>query len=137
MQVTKMTISKSMLSAYRPTIVERMICDCLNCGVSQSVIVLGHRSDQIKPSVEQTFQDIFVNYVINERYCDAKTGYSLMLASSPIKNADLTTFNGDVVFEPLIFRRFLDIDVPKILCGDCNVMLADPKVKVMQAIRWL
>jgi len=137
MPVSKTVITKRSLSVSRPAIVEPTVRKCLNCGVSQSVLVLGHRSDQIKRFVDDTFRDTRVNYVINEQYHDTNTGYVLMLASSPIETANLVTFSRNVVFETQILRQHLDIDIPVILCGDCNVMLAHPKVKVMQVIRWL
>src|SRR5680860_32206 len=75
---------KCLLSVGGSVILERMIRNCLSCGISQFVLVLGHRADEIKAFVDKTFRGIRVTYVINERYRETNTGYSLMLAASAI-----------------------------------------------------
>ena len=122
---------KSLLSVGGSIILERMIRNCLSCGISQFVLVLGHRSDQIKQFVDKAFRGIRVTYVINERYRDTNTGYSLMLASSAIGTAEFIKFDADVVFDAKILRRLMDSDLANVLCIDRNIALADEEVKVI------
>jgi len=122
---------KSMLSVGGSIILERMIRNCLSCGISQFVLVLGHRADEIKQFIDKNFRGIRVTYVINDRYRDTNTGYSLMLASSAIGAAEFIKFDADVVFDTQILRRLVDSDLPNVLCIDRNIALAEEEVKVI------
>jgi choline kinase len=123
--------AKSLLSVGGSVILERMIRNCLSCGMSQFVVVLGHRADDIKQFIDKTFRGIRVTYVINDRYRDTNTGYSLMLASSTVGTAEFIKFDADVVFETRILRALIDSDLPNLLCIDRNIELADEEVKVI------
>jgi choline kinase len=122
---------KSLLSVGGSLIIERMIRNCLSCGISQFVLVLGHKSDQIKQLVSKVFRGIRVTYVINERYHDTSTGYSLMLASSAIGSAEFVKFDANLVFDPHILRRLVDNNLPNVLCIDRDIVLEDEEVKVI------
>ena len=122
---------KCLLSVGGSVILERMIRNCLSCGISQFVLVLGHRADEIKAFVDKTFRGIRVTYVINERYRETNTGYSLMLAASAIGTAEFVKFDADVVFDVKILRQLVDSDLPDMLCIDRNIALEDEEVKVV------
>jgi choline kinase len=123
--------AKCLLSVGGSVILERMIRNCLSCGMSQFVLVLGHRADEIKQFVDKTFRGIRVTYVINDRYRDTNTGYSLMLASSVVGTAEFIKFDADVVFDTKILRALVDSELPNVLCIDRNIALADEEVKVI------
>ncbi|MBT7221717.1 MAG: phosphocholine cytidylyltransferase family protein [Marinovum sp.] len=125
------TYPKSLLSVGGSVILERMIRNCLSCGMSQFVLVLGHRADEIKKFVKKTFRGIRVTYVINDRYRETNTGYSLMLAAKAIGTAEFVKFDADVVFDVRILRRLLDTSHANILCIDRNIPLEDEEVKVI------
>ena len=108
-----------------------MIRNCLSCGISQFALVLGHRSGEIKQFVDKTFRGIRVNYVMNDRYRETNTGYSLMLAASAIGTAEFIKFDADLVFDTKILRRLVDSDVSNVLCIDRNIALAGDEVKVI------
>lgn len=122
---------KSLLTVGGSVILERMIRNCLSCGMSQFVLVLGHMEDEIKQFIDKTFRGINVTYVINERYRDTNTGYSLMLAASAIGTAEFVKFDADVVFDVKILRKLLDDDHADVLCIDQNIALEDEEVKVI------
>jgi choline kinase len=121
----------SLLSVGGSLIIERMIHNCLNCGISQFVLVLGHQSDKIKQLVSKVFRGIRVTYVINERYHDTNTAYSLMLASSAVGSAEFVKFNADLVFDANILRQLVGSDLPNVLCIDRDIALKDEEVKVI------
>lgn len=125
------TCPKSLLSVGGSVILERMIRNCLSCGMSQFVLVLGHRADEIRRFVDKTFRGIRVSYVINDRYRETNTGYSLMLASAAVGTAEFVKFDADVVFDVKILRQLLDSDRPNVLCIDRNIALEDEEVKVI------
>ena len=125
------TCPKSLLSVGGSVILERMIRNCLSCGMSQFVLVLGHQADEIKKFVDKTFRGIRVTYVINDRFRKTNTGYSLMLAAKAIGTAEFVKFDADVVFDVKILRRLLDTNHANILCIDRNIPLEDEEVKVI------
>lgn len=125
------TCPKSLLLVGGSPILQRMIHNCLNCGISEFVIVLGHRADEIKQFVENTFLNIHVTYVINDLYRETNTGYSLMLAATAIGSAEFVKFDADVVFDDTILRQLLASDSANVLCIDQNIALEDEEVKVI------
>lgn len=123
--------AKSLLSVGGSVILERLIRNCLSCGMSQFVLVLGHRADEVKQFVDKTFRGIRVTYVINDRYRDTNTGYSLMLASTVVGTAEFIKFDADVVFDTKVLRALIDKDLPDLLCINRNIAAADDAVKVI------
>lgn len=122
---------KSLLSVGGSVVLERMIRNCLSCGMSQFVLVLGHRAEEIKQFVDKTFRGIRVTYVINERYRDTNTGYSLMLASAAVGTSEFVKLDADVVFDVKILRQLLDTDLPNLLCVDRNNAVGTADIKVI------
>jgi choline kinase len=122
---------KSLLSVGGSVILERMMRNCLSCGISQFVLVLGPRAEEIKQFAAKTFRGVRVTYVINERYRDTNSGYSLMLAATAIGISDFVKFEADVVFDVRILRQLMDNDIQNALCIDHNIALADEDVKVI------
>lgn len=122
--------AQSLLSVGGTVILERVIRNCLSCGISQFVLVLGHKADDIKKFVDKTFRGIRVTYVLNERYNTTNTGYSLMLAAPAIGMADFIKLDANVVFDTKILRRLMDSYQPNALCIDRNIMPAGDGVKV-------
>lgn len=122
---------KCMLSVGGSIILERMIRNCLSCGISQFVLVLGHRADEIKHFVTKAFRGVRVTYVINDRYLDTNTGYALGMAASTIGSSEFIRIDADVVFDAKILRQLTDSDLPNAVCIDRNSGLTDGKVKVI------
>lgn len=123
--------AKCLLPVGGSVILERIIRNCLSCGMSQFVMVLGHRADEIKQFVDKTFRGIRVTYVVNDRYGDTNTAYSFMLASSLVRTSEFIKFDADVVFDTKILRALVDSDWPNVLCIDRNIALADADVKMI------
>ena len=69
--------------------------------------------------------------MINDRYRETNTGYSLMLAAKAIGTAEFVKFDADVVFDVKILRQLLDSEHPNVLCIDRNIALEDEEVKVI------
>jgi choline kinase len=84
---------------------------------------------EIKQFIDKTFLGIRATYVINERYRDTNTGYSLMLAAPAIGSAEFIKFDADVVFDVKILRQLVDTDQTNVLCIDRNIALEDEEVK--------
>lgn len=122
--------AKSLLSVGGTVILERVIRNCLSCGISQFVLVLGHRADDIQKFVNKTFRGIRVTYVLNERYSTTNAGYSLLQAAPAIGMADFIKLDAGIVFDTKILRHLIDSYQPNALCIDRNIVPAGDGVKV-------
>lgn len=122
---------KSLLSVGGSTILERLIRNCLSCGISQFVLVLGHREEQIRKFVDKSFRGIRVTYIINDMYRTTGDAYSLMLAASAIGAAEFIVFDADEVFDVKVLRRLLDDDGPNALCVGRRVKIEKDGPKVI------
>lgn len=122
---------KSLLMVAGKPILERMIRNCQDCGISEFVIVLGYLQERIRRFVSETFPELQVTYVVNDRYEETNTGYSLMLAKQAVGKASFIKFDADVVFDAEILRRLIASDAPNALCIDRDIQLDAEEVKVV------
>ncbi len=122
---------KSLLMVAGKPILEHMIRNCQNCGISQFVIVLGYLEQRIRKFVGETFPELDVIFVVNDRYAETNTGYSLMLAEQAIGEASFIKFDADVVFDPDILKRLIGSNFQNALCIDRGIQLDAEEVKVI------
>ncbi|NIA68832.1 phosphocholine cytidylyltransferase family protein [Pelagibius litoralis] len=122
---------KSLLSVAGTPILERMIRNCQSCGISEFVLVLGYLEERIRRFVDDTFPELQITFVVNDKYTRTNTGYSLMLTERAIGGSDFIKFDADVVFDPSILRRLIDSDFQNALCIDRDIQLDAEEVKVI------
>ena len=121
---------KCLLSVGGSIILERIIRNCLSCGISQFVMVLGHQSDTIVKFVTKAFRGIRVTYAINDLYQETDTGYSLMMAAPAIRGSAFIKFDADMVFDTKILRSIVESSLPNVLSFDRNAPLGTEEIKV-------
>lgn len=122
---------KSLLSIGGKTILEMMITNIQQCGISEIILVLGYLQDQIRDFVRQKFPDIKVTFVVNEKYAETNTGYSLMLAERLVNGSPFIKFDADVVFDKAILKTLIESDYKNCLCVDKNIQLDAEEIKVI------
>lgn len=122
---------KSLLLVAGKPILERMIRNCQDCGITEFVLVLGYLQDRIRAFVSDTFPDLQVTFVVNDRYAETNTGYSLMLAKQAVGEGSFIKFDADVVFDPEILLRLIACDFKNALCIDQDIQLDAEEVKVV------
>lgn len=122
---------KCLLIVAGKPILEHMIRNCQDCGISEFVIVLGYLEERIRQFVGTAFPELKVTFVVNDRYDETNTGYSLMLAWQAIGVASFIKFDADVVFDPEILRRLIASDFLNALCIDRDIQLDAEEVKVI------
>ena len=109
MPLTK-DIPKALLKINDMTLVERMIKNCIDAGISKFIVVVGYNRDKVIdlcPELEEKY-DIEIKTIINEKYDVTNTSVSTYLASKYIEENDLDDFilvNGDNVVDPEIIKR--------------------------------
>ena len=81
--------------------------------------------------IDDTFPGLPVTIVINDRYAETNTGYSLMLAEPALGGAGFIKFDADVVFDSDILPRLIASDFGNALCIDRDIQLDAEEVKVI------
>ena len=122
---------KCLLKVGGITILERMITNLLNCGIGEVIIVLGYLDTKIENFVTSTFPDLSVQFVVNDRFAETNTGYSLMQAEALANGSGFVKFDADVVFDKDILRKLIDSTYENCLCIDRNIQLDAEEIKVV------
>ncbi|MFA6036968.1 MAG: phosphocholine cytidylyltransferase family protein [Legionellales bacterium] len=122
---------KSLLKIEDKPILEMMINNILDCGITEVIFVLGYLQEQIKAFVSNKFPYLNVAYLVNENYAATNTGYSLMLAEKHVGNSSFIKFDADVVFDKNILKNLIECDYENSLCIDKNIQLNTEEIKVI------
>ena len=122
---------KSLLKVEGKPILEMMITNILDCGITEVILVLGYLQEQMKAFVTDKFPGLDVTYVVNENYADTNTGYSLMLTEKEVGDSTFIKFDADVVFDKTILSNLIECDYENCLCIDKNIQLDTEEIKVI------
>ncbi|MGC5009670.1 aminotransferase class I/II-fold pyridoxal phosphate-dependent enzyme [Streptosporangium sp. DT93] len=88
-------------------ILHRALAALASVGVRETIIVTGHRAEEITESAGETFAGMTLRFVLSPRYADTNNAYSLWLAREHL-DTDLYLLDGDVVFAPDLLTRLAD-----------------------------
>lgn len=124
---------KSLLKIGGKTILERMLTHIQDSGIDEVVFVLGYLHEQIEEFVKLNFPDLKVSFIINQKYAETNTGYSLMMTEECINGASFVKFDADVVFDKAILVNIIDSEYASCLCIDKNINLDHEEIKVIVA----
>lgn len=122
---------KSLLKIEGHTILERMISHIQSCGINRVVIVVGYLKERIQDYIATHFPTLDVHFVINDRYFETNTGYSLLLTRDYVQDSTLIKFDADVVFDKRILENLIECDYETCLCIDTNIQLDAEEIKVI------
>ncbi len=122
---------KCLLKVGGRTILEMMISNIQSCGIKEVVFVLGYLQDQIRDYVKTNFPDLTVHFVMNDKYTETNTGFSLMLSKNFIGDSDFIKFDADVVFDKKILKKLIESEYKTSLCIDKNINLDAEEIKVI------
>lgn len=109
MPLTK-DIPKTLLKINEVTLLERMIKNCIDAGISKFIVVVGYNKEKVIdlcPEIAEKY-DIEIETIPNEKYDVTNTSVSTYLASRFIEENDLDDFvliNGDNVVDPEIISK--------------------------------
>ena len=124
-------LPKCLLKIGGKSILEMMVSHIQDCGINEVVFVLGYLQDQIKQFVTTKFPDLTAHFVINDRYAETNTGFSLMLTKDFVEDSAFVKFDADVVFEKKILKKLLECGHETCLCIDKNIHLDGEAIKVI------
>ncbi len=95
------------------------------CGVRDVVLVTGYLREMVQDHV-QAYGDMDFSFIVNDRFSETNTAYSLYLARHEMTD-EFLYLNGDVFFHPEVVRRLLTACEPNVLamerkqCGEEEV----------------
>lgn len=132
------TRPKCLIQVGTTSILERTLRSLSACGVSETILVVGYRSEQIEAFAGTQFEHMNIRYVYNPRHTETNTAYSLWLAREYL-NTDIFLIEGDVLLEPQTLDRMIQdfsqqavwAGVPLSITGAEGILLAaDPHGRV-------
>lgn len=88
-------------------IIENALTNLNNIGVKRVTLVIGYLGQQIKDTIDYSWQNMQINYVENKDYDTTNTSASLLLGLHEALNDDLLLLEGDVFFEAKALERLL------------------------------
>jgi len=100
---------KCLIEVNGKSILKRGLEHLDDCGIEETIIVVGYMSNKIIDEVGDNFGKMKVTYVKNCNFSETNNVYSLWLAREHLKNGCIL-IEGDVLFEKEILLDLLDID---------------------------
>lgn len=94
---------KALLKIGGRTMIEHQLEALSSEGVGPVTVVIGHEGDQIRAALGES-----VEYVVNERYEETNSLYSLWLAREVLSD-EVLLLNSDLFFHPRILKRLLAV----------------------------
>ncbi|MBK8170498.1 MAG: phosphocholine cytidylyltransferase family protein [Sandaracinaceae bacterium] len=92
---------KCLLTVGGKTLIEHQLAVLHEARVKSITIVVGYAADQIMRHLGADY-----DYVLNERFAETNSLYSLWLARRPVEGS-VTVINSDVFADPIIYHRVL------------------------------
>ena len=110
MPLTK-EIPKALLEINETTLLERMIKNCVDAGISKFIVIVGYNKDKVIdlcPKIAEKY-DIEITPMENKKYEVTNTSVSTFIASKSIEEnpEDFVLVNGDNVVDPEIISRIV------------------------------
>jgi len=103
-------IPKCLIEIADKTILDHQFDALRTCGITEVIVVLGYRREQIIDAIKTAHPDMQVHYLINHLFFSTNTAYSLLLTADYFKGRDFIYLNGDVLFPPALLKRIIDSD---------------------------
>lgn len=103
------SIHKTLLKIGDKTIIERIMDNLINNGVSEIVVVTGYRSDELREFLRTHYPCSHITFIHNARFRETNNIYSLSLALNSIEiNDDILLIESDLIFEGNVIQRIIN-----------------------------
>ena len=98
--------TKAMVEVNGKKLIENSL-DILNeCGVYEVIIVVGYKKEKLIAFLGETYKDIKIKYIVNEKYNNTNNIYSLYLAKEEF-NDDIILLESDIIFEKSLIEKLI------------------------------
>jgi choline kinase len=121
---------KCLLKAGDKSLLEHTIDALLANDVRELTIVTGFLCKQIEQFVSESFPELHVTFIYNERYASANNIYSLWLAKSSMKGDGFLLLDSDLLFDKELITVLLNSPAPDSLALNRHP-LGEEEIKVI------
>tara|TARA_Y100000310_G_scaffold342034_1_gene443449 strand:+ start:24042 stop:25832 length:1791 start_codon:yes stop_codon:yes gene_type:complete len=89
-------------------ILVNMLENLESLGITHTRIVIGYKGDKIRKEIGNSFKNMTIDYVVQDRLEQTNTSYALLLGLNNLEIQDyLLVLEGDVFFEKNLLKKFL------------------------------
>lgn len=99
---------KALLGFGGPTLIERTVDEFLRHGLSEVVVTVGHRAQNIEMRLGTERRGVPIRYVHNPDYASTGCGRSVVLAREFIRGRKCYVIEGDQLFSPALVKVFCE-----------------------------
>ncbi len=97
---------KCLLKIGNLSFLERSLNILSKHDIKKIVLVVGYRAEQVQDVIGDRYEGMGIKYIINPRYAETNTAYSLWLARDYLLSVSLI-LEGDIIFEEQILAHIL------------------------------
>ena len=105
---------KCLLTIGGRTLLQRTVEALQSVGINDLVVVTGYLRDMIVDYLDSHFPEMNIHYIDNPDYATTNNIYSLWLSGEAVRGKDFLLLDSDILFDPAIIRRVLEIEGPSL-----------------------
>lgn len=109
---------KTLIPVGGRAILGRIIDVLLACGLRRIAIVTGYRHRDLEAYLAETYDNLELSFIHNERYASTNNIYSLALAFEQLPDDDILLIESDLLFEARVIERLLASPHPDVALVD-------------------
>ncbi len=110
---------KTLLPIGNNLIINRILDSCIECDVTEFVIVTGYMAKELKVHILKNYSRYSFEFIHNEVYAETNNIYSLALAFEEIViDQDILLIESDLIFEPQILSNLINNPYPNVALLD-------------------
>jgi len=106
--------TKSMIKVNSQTLIERMITQLDNIGLSRIIIVIGYKGENLKALIGDKINNTPIIYIENSIYDKTNNIYSLFLAKKHLEEEDTILLESDLIFSEKILQKLVECCHPNV-----------------------
>jgi choline kinase len=122
---------KCLLSLGATTLLDRLLRQLSEAGVSDVLLITGHLHELVAAAVSKHSYSLSIQLIYNRAYDTSNNAVSLFLAKQALSGADFYLCDGDVLLAKNAFQQLAACEVPSALLVDASVALAHEEMKVV------
>lgn len=100
--------TKCMVKMNGITLLERLLRQLSNEGISRVIIVIGYFGENVKALIGNNFDGIDIEYIENQVYYKTNNIYSLYLAKEKLLQDDTILFESDLILEDSVIKQVIN-----------------------------